>query len=241
MKSINSIVLVLWLSVFSLSSCSSEFEPVDPAIQTPDENPDENETPGNSTGDYWPMALNNEWVYKLDGVVQEPMKISSTESIDSKIYYKYENFLGVSDGGSSFIGTNLTRKTNGVYYVRVSAVIPGTPSITVSPLEVIVLKDYLEVNQQWSQNLSQTTTIQGETPIVTAVEISGKILEKGATISIGNITFTQVIHVEVIQTTQGVVNKNEYWFAKDIGLIKYSNFIDGSVDSVYEIQSYLLY
>jgi hypothetical protein len=240
MKKITSIVFVLWLSVFSLSSCTSEFEPIDPAIQTPVENPDDNGTGGNSSGDYWPRAINNQWVYKLDGEVQEPMKISSTISIDSRTYYKYDNFLGVSDGGSNFIGTNLTRKTNGVYFVRVSAIITGTPSITVSPLEVVVLKDYLEVNQMWSQNLSQTTTIEGQTPIVTAVEIDGKILARNITVIIGAITYTQVIHVEVIQTTQGIINKNEYWFAKDIGLIKYSNFIGGTINSVYEIQSYTL-
>lgn len=241
MKNINSIVFVLCLSIFSLASCSSEFEPIDPAIQIPDDSPDDNDNPGNSNGDYWPMAINNQWVYQLDGQVQEPMKISSTENIDSRTYYKYDNFIGVSNGGSNFVGTSLTRKTNGVYYVRVSATIPGTPSITVSPLEIIVLKDYLEVNQQWSQNLSQTTTIEGETPIVSAVEISGKILAKATTVTIGAITYNQVIHVEVIQTTQGVINRNEYWFAKDIGLIKYANVIDGSLNTVYEIESYILF
>lgn len=240
MKKIPSIVLVLWLSIFSLTSCTSDFEPVDPAVQTPDETPDDNGTDGNSTGDYWPMAINNQWIFKLNGEAQDPMKISSTESIDGKTYYKYENFLGTSTSGSDFVGTNLTRKTNGVYYVRVSAVIPGTPTITVSPLEFIILKDYLEVNQMWSQNLSQTTTIEGQTPIVTAVEVAGKILERNVAITIGAITYTNVIHTEVIRTTQGTVNKNEYWFAKDIGLVKYKNSIEGSLTNEYEIQSYLL-
>lgn len=240
MKKITSIVLVLWLSVFSLSSCTSEFEPVDPAVQVPDETPDDNGNNGNSTGDYWPMALNNQWIYKLDGVSQDPMKIVSTESIDGKSYFKYENFIGSSTAGSGFIGTTLTRKTNGVYYVRVSAVIPGTPTITVSPLEFIILKDYLEVNQMWSQNLSQTTTIEGQTPIVTAVEIAGKILERNVSLTVGTVAFTNVIHTEVIQTTQGTINKNEYWFSKDIGLIKYKNSIEGSLNNEYEIQSYQL-
>ena len=133
-------------------------------------------------------------------------------------------------------------KENGVYYYLVAVNIPsvdGSPEISVSPLEIIVLKDFLEVNETWTQNLTQTTTITGVPPITTAVNITGKVLERDATLEVGSTTFENVIKVEVIQNTQGQVNTNYYWFAKDIGVIKYQNIIQGT-NTTSELVSYTI-
>ena len=133
----------------------------------------------------------------------------------------------------------MSRKMNGVYYYRAEVIIPGTPTITVSPLEIIVLKDFLEVDETWNQSLTQTTTVEGSAPVTTSVQIEGKILEREASLTIGSVTYTDIIRVELVQTTQGIINKNYYWFAKDIGLVKYRNVLDGT-NTISELQSYTL-
>lgn len=133
------------------------------------------------------MAVNNQWVYAQDGVDQSPIKIVSNQQIGGKTHYKYENFLGTSTLGSSLEGLIITRKTNGVYYFRAEVNIPsvdGNPAINLSPLEIIVLKDFLDVNQTWTQSLTQTTTITGFPPVKSSVSIQGKILERDATLII---------------------------------------------------------
>ncbi|HRZ74991.1 MAG TPA: hypothetical protein P5335_08675 [Flavobacterium sp.] len=239
MKKVNLFIVSFFIITSSLFSCSSEFEPIDPAVQFPDDNNDEDNDNGISTGNYWPMAVNNQWVFNENGLPQEPMKIISTQIIDDNTYYKYNNFVGTSTNGAPFSGTVMSRKMNGVYYYRAEVIIPGTPTITVSPLEIIVLKDFLEVDETWTQSLTQTTTVEGSAPITTSVQIEGKILEREASLTIGSVTYTDIIRVELVQTTQGIINKNYYWFAKDIGLVKYRNVLDGT-NTISELQSYTL-
>jgi hypothetical protein len=214
-------VLLLFFSAVAFLSCDSSIEPVDPALNVPPENPG-----GGTTGDYWPMAVNNSWTFVNEGVNQAPMKIIATESINNSTYYKYDTFVGLSTEGQGFVGTVWSKKVNGDYIIRQEATIPavpGMPSITISPMEIIVLKDFLEVNGTWTQNFTQTTTIEGLPPIQTAVGIVGKILEKDIEFTVNGVSYENVIKVELIQNTQGETLTNYYWFAKNIGLIKYNN------------------
>ena len=162
--------------------------------------------------------------------------------MNGNTYYVYDNLFGISTSGKEFSGLIATRKSNGVYYYRLEVNIPGqggNPSISVSPLEIIVLKDYLEVNQTWTQNLTQVTTISGVPPVTTSVQITGKILERDASLTIGTTTYENVIKAEVVQNTQGQTNTNYYWFAKDIGVVKYQNIIQGT-NLTSELASYSL-
>jgi len=230
-------ILLLFLSTVTLVSCDSSVEPVDPALNVPPENGG-----GTTTGDYWPMAVNNSWVFQQEGVNQQPMKIIATESIDNGTYYKYDNFVGTSTGGQDFIGTVWTKKVNGTYYVRQEATTPtepGMPSITISPMEIIILKDFLPVDGTWTQNFTQTTTIEGFPPIQTAVGISGKILEKDVIVTVNDVSYENVIKAEVILNTQGQTIINNYWFAKNIGLIKYEN-VGGGLSIESTLVSYTL-
>ena len=253
MKKQSFLVYLFLVFIAFSSSCSDEFEPVDPAIQIPSNGGGNNgggrnnggggnNGGGVSTGDYWPMTINNQWIFSQSGVDQPPMKIIGTEQYNGKTYFTYDNLFGVSTAGDEFEGIIATRKENGVYYYLVAVNIPsvdGSPEISVSPLEIIVLKDFLEVNETWTQNLTQTTTITGVPPITTAVNITGKVLERDATLEVGSTTFENVIKVEVIQNTQGQVNTNYYWFAKDIGVIKYQNIIQGT-NTTSELVSYTI-
>lgn len=215
-------VLLLLFSVVTFVSCDSSVEPVDPALNPGPENPGG----GSTTGDYWPMAVNNSWLFQQEGVNQQPMKIIATESINNSTYYKYDNFVGMSTQGQGFVGTVWTKKLNGTYYVRQEAsipAVPGMPAVTISPMEIIILKDFLDVNGTWMQNFTQTTTIEGFPPIESAVGITGKIIEKDVIVTVNGVSYENVIKVEMIQNTQGQTITNNYWFAKNIGLIKYVN------------------
>jgi hypothetical protein len=232
-------VLLLFFSAVAFLSCDSSIEPVDPALNVPPENPG-----GGTTGDYWPMAVNNSWTFVPEAINPEPqmMKIIATESINSSTYYKYDTFIGLSTEGQAFVGTVWTKKENGTYYVRQEAsipAVPGMPSITISPLEIIILKDFLPVNGTWTQNFTQTTTIEGLPPIQTAVSITGKILEKDVTVTVNDVSYENVIKVEVIQNTQGQTITNYYSFAKNIGLIaNYSYAVEQNYAQSFELISY---
>lgn len=246
MKKINFITaLALFFLAFNITSCSTDVEPIDPALLnggTGNENGGGTGGGGTTTADYWPMAVNNQWTFVMDGDLQEPMKIISTQQINGLNYYKYNNLFGESLSGGDFIATFWTRKSNGNYYVMQEATIPaagGLPSITVSPLEIIILKDNLEVNQTWTQNMTQTTTIQGFPPIETAVNVEAKILEKNVSVTINGIAYTNVIKVELIQNTQGTTNTNYYWFAKDIGPVKIQTIYEGAED-IKELSTYIV-
>lgn len=235
-------VFLIFMMAFGLTSC--ETEPVDPALVggIPEDGNGGGNGGGISTGDYWPMAAGNQWVFIKDGVLQDPMEIIAPEQINGTTYYAYDTFFGNTTAGAAGQMDVWTRKEGGNYYIRQEANIPsvdGSPAITVSPIELIILKDNIAVNQTWTQNLTQTTTIEGFPPIVTTILINGEILEKDVAVTVNSIAYTNVIKAKVTQTTQGVVNVNYYWFAKDIGLIKYqNNYLD--IESVSELSTYSL-
>jgi len=242
-----SALAVLFIA-FSLFSCSTEIEPVDPALINGENgnggggNGGGNNGGGTSTGDYWPMTVNNQWTFIKDAMLQSPMKIIGTEQIGGMTYYEYDSFFGTSLQGLEAEGGLWTRKENGNYYARQEINIPaqgGQPAISVSPLEIIILKDNIDINQTWTQNLTQTTTIQGFPPMDSAIIIEGTILEKDITITINGIVYTNVIKVELVQTTQGITQENYYWFAKDIGPIKYQFNYMGT-ETINELSTFIV-
>ncbi|RYJ42364.1 hypothetical protein [Flavobacterium beibuense] len=241
--------VVLFLSVLSFVSCDTE--PVDPVLldnvnnpENPGTNPNNPTNPGTSDGSYWPMALNNEWVFDVEDEGESPMKITSTESIGGNTYYRV-NYSFASSGTGDLTGeaTNLLRHNNGDYSVRISVIVPDEQGmqITVSPYEYTILKDYLEPGQSWTQDVQQTTTYQmpGITipPMVMNFHIENIIQEKGITVTVNGVSYENVIKVKQTQTitsnlTPGMVLTVYYWFAKDVGPIKSesqsSNFTSSS-------------
>ncbi|HEX8577728.1 MAG TPA: hypothetical protein VF677_15685 [Flavobacterium sp.] len=204
---------VIFLSLI-LASCSG------------DSDGNEEQQGGISTGDYWPTAVNNRWIFEDEYEDQETMKILSTQNINGNLHYQYENFIGLTTDG--YIGQAIvtSRKSNGDYFVRYEVIFPGSndsPSITVLPVEYIILKDYLEVNQTWSQTLTQTTRISGFPDSNVTVQLNGKILEKNGTLTVNGTLYTNVIKSQLTQNTAGVTIENYYWFSKDVGLIQYQN------------------
>ena len=77
MKKTNRILFLFLTTIVTVfSSCTVDVEPIDPTVL--DENPIINpgENPANPSGDYWPMAINNQWTYKKNGtIVNCPQKV----------------------------------------------------------------------------------------------------------------------------------------------------------------------
>lgn len=225
MKNLKStFVLTFILSMFLLVSCDK------------DDNPAQN-----STGDYWPTAINNQWVLNQDGI-ESTIKIISTDNFDGATYYKFNQMLGVGEsmGGEASVWL---KKNKGDYYIKMGDININVLGITASitGYEFIFFKDYLDVNQTWTGTYSHTTTYNygGVPPIKTTVNYKGTILEKGTSLKVNGINYTDVIKFRIRQEGsymgQSSVVDADYWVSKNIGVIKMT-----SGGSVSELVSYVV-
>lgn len=179
------------------------------------------------TSDYWPLALNNQWVYSLSGTVQPAMKVVSIDVIEGKTYHTMAG--GASVGGAT--ATQRVRKVNGDYYVRIEAITTpatgGVPAGTTSGSETIYLKDYLEVGGSWTNNYTQTTTYTGIPPVSMNVSVVSTIEEKNVSLTVLGETYPTVIKVKRVMTStlmgMDSVSTSYYWFAKDVGVVRVEN------------------
>ena len=246
---------VVLFTALCLISCDTE--PVDSELvgNEENENPNPNPSdpnnpgePGTSTGDYWPMAVNNEWVFLEDGDLNDPMKITGTENINGATYYKI-NYSFVDAGTDSMTGTADTglRKNGGEYSMRVSVNVPDQEGIeiNVTPYEFIVLKDNLAAGQTWTQSVIQTTTYVGipMPPIELTINFTGTILEKDVTATVNGVTYDNVIKVKLAQQVNmmGQITNTEsvLWYAKNVGPIR-SQSTGGGLDILQELDSYVV-
>lgn len=249
-------LFVIFFIAISLISC--ETEPLDSEIDlsdfTSDTNPNNNGSSGNnnsggvSTGDYWPTAINNEWTFSQNGVVQNPMKIISTSTINGSTYYDFDTVFGQSNAGSTANVALRLKKNSGDYYLKTDdfSTTAGTLTFTTTGYEFIILKDYLEVNETWNGTFSQTSTYND--PIIPSITFNttyvGTILEKGISITVAGETFDNVIKFKMVQNAnimgQITVSETTYWFAKDVGPIKSSIDSQGQT-YVNELLDYMLF
>lgn len=227
---------------------SCEVEPIDPQLlnQVNTNNPNNPNNP--VVADYWPAAINNSWTYNQNGTPQTPMKIISTEVSNGATYYNFDNFFGQTAAISANVNLKL-RKNQGSYYMKL-------PSFTVdygggltaqaSEVEYLLFKDFVNVNDTWTSNYSQTFTFNN--PIIptttTNAIVNGTMLEKNISLTVNNVAYTNVIKFKIVQnvTVQGQVSTvtSNYWFAKGVGCIKVITQSAGSPDTTMELISYTL-
>lgn len=196
----------------------------------------ENQTEVNSTinqsiDDYWPTQIGNNWKYNATYFPgSEPRtlyNIIDTESINGKQYYKFSP----PNDPNPYVQTGpylYLNKTNGDYFYRVGETQYFNSGVQYGyeeGYEYIILKDYLEVNDTWSGSYSYNQ-VDFSIPNTTTynVNYTGQILEKNATEIINNVTYNNIIKVKISNTN--VYNSttshyiHEFWFAKNIGLVK---------------------
>lgn len=218
------------IAALFISSCSSD--------------DDNNESFGVTTGDYLPLTVNNSWKYlNTSQSLLNEIKIIGTDEFKGNTYYKFTDDSEVpplviqhwfaKKGASYFLKTgDTTASENGI-------------TITLKSYEMVILKDDFPVNTTWSGTVSPKVTYSGNGSSGTLpfkVSYTGVNYFKGATILDG-ITYPNVIKTKVsviINANNQITNASEeYWFAENIGIIK---FITNDGNSIQEtnIDSYIL-
>ncbi|KAF2336811.1 TapB family protein [Flavobacterium ginsenosidimutans] len=212
MRKLNKCFTILFVMTgFMLTSCSS----------------DSGETAGESTGDYWPSKVGNQWIFDQDGS-ESTIKILSSSNKDGNTYYKFNQLFGGNDEISGTAGASL-KKVKGDYYVSIDEVTYDAEGITgkMTGYEFIFFKDYLEVNQTWTGSYSQETTfnIANFPAIKMTVNYTGTILEKGTSIKVKEVTYDNVVkfkfHLDASMQGQTSSSDSYYWIAKDVGIVKF--------------------
>lgn len=242
MKFIKFITVFFFASVL-LTSC--EIEPVDSSL-LPDNGGGTGG--GTTTGDYWPTAINNQWVFKMDGVLQSPMKMISINTISANTYYTFNEIAGTGLG-FAVSGTQRLRKLNGDYYIKMESLSSPAqgpiPGFTMTGYETIMLKDYIPVGGTWTDKYSQTTTYTDPNfPVITLdFDIVATVMEKNSSITVAGRNYTDVIKIKYIQKVtmvgQTTVATSYYWYSKNVGPIKMTTEIGGQT-TVQELDSYIV-
>lgn len=200
------ILILLFLSAFSLSSCSS------------DASGDSN---GTTTGDYFPMAVNNKWEY-TNASTNTEVNIIGTANFGGNIYYE------LTDTDSQTLNQNWMTKTGASYYQKtgVSTEVQGSNTIVVQSYEIKLLRDDIAVGESWHGSAHPKVTYSGSSgagSFNASVNYTGTITAKGVSETLGSVTYNDIIKIELVAVvnSNGQINtlNGEYWFAKDVGII----------------------
>lgn len=214
MKNFTTSFLLPLLIAFSFVACTNDSS-------------NDDSTAENSTGDYWPTTVDNNWVFTQDGE-ETTMKIIGIDEIDGAKYYKFNQMVGAT----ASIGAETSvwiKKNKGDYYIKMGEINIDYAGYTgkMTGYQFIFFKDYLEVNQTWSGTYTNTTSfnIPNFPAMITTVNYTGKILERGSTLTVNDINYKDVIKFSLTQkasvsgqaSSETVTN---YCIAKNVGVIK---------------------
>ncbi len=248
--------LIVLFSIISFVSC--ETEPLDSELDlsafqnaldpnNPNNPNNNNNPPGTSTGDYWPRAVNNQWVFQQTGTSNLTYKMVGTDMFNNQTYYRFDP-VTVSGGSATANGAvSWLNKTGANYSIKYDDISIGVPGFTgtITGFEVLLLKDDLAVNETWTGSYTQTTTYSGVPPINQTTNYTGTILARDVTETVNGETFTNVLKSKLVQITniQGssTTTTTEYWFSKDIGPIKTVTTSTGGAPSDAILIDYMLF
>lgn len=221
--------LLLIFTTALFTSCSSD---------------DSGESNGTTTGDYFPMKLNNAWNFNANGNTEQ-LRMIGTNEFGGTTYYELQD-----EGDDSGLDTQYwVTKKGATYYQKIADVssVQSGVTINIKGYQIPMLKDDLAVNETWSGTLRPKVTFSyngnsGSLP--TTVTYTGKITARDATEVINGVTYTNIIKMTMNAETNvdGQINEvfTEYWFAKDIGPIKEYETLDGGVTSERFLVNYML-
>ncbi|WP_136668016.1 hypothetical protein [Flavobacterium sp. H122] len=191
---------------------------------------------GTSTGNYMPLAVNNKWSYVDQFDQTDDLLIINKENLNNKVYYQVD-----TEATSTELGYSIKiwfAKSGAKYFSRTVIEMPAY-NATVSPMEVIILRDDLNVNQTWSQNFKLTVKISGYGSQSIPVSVTGKIIEKDISVNVKGVNYSNVIKSYVKINVDGQIAETNYWFSKDIGIVKNETTENGST-IISELTNYIL-
>lgn len=215
MKKIYFLALFTSFLALFLTSCSSD---------------DVLDSNGVTTGNYWPMAVNNQWTYKSNGVLSTPSKIIGTDTFGGVTYYQFQ------EANVYNLQTWIAKK-GAAYFIKIGALnyVESGVTIKMDSYEYPVLKDDVPVTSTWSGTLkvNVTATSGGNTiPMTANIKYTGIITEKDATVVVNGVSYPNVIKLtlkqEVSLQNQITIAESIYWYAKNVGPI-YSKTISDNV------------
>ncbi|MCF6131407.1 hypothetical protein [Flavobacterium wongokense] len=199
---------LLFVAAISLTSCSSDSS--------------SGESNGTTTGNYFPMAVNNKWQYTNDVDATE-INLIGTQQFGSNTYYEMTD----TDADPSVNGQVYMNKRGASYYQKlsVSTQTQGSLFITIDSFEMKMFQDDLQVGENWNGTARPKVTYTGSTSghTVANVNYEGQVTARDVSVTLGGITYNNVIKSTLIVTEtvngQTVTISGQNWFAKDIGLI----------------------
>lgn len=208
---------------------------------------EEPEVPGESSGDYLPLAVGNIWNYTNNGVFE----LGDLQVIDGIDFYRATNtfFMGndltfLWPGLEEYVG-----KQGSNYYVKVSS--EANSPAPVEPFQIIILKDNLNQGESWTDTFS-LPFVDEDGEIIFNVTINNVIKDKDISYTVNGVTYQNVIKVRStnkadliyngIPIGDSEVSYTDMWFAKDVGIIKSISSDDDPEweDEIHELIDYNL-
>jgi hypothetical protein len=176
---------------------------------------------GESSGDYWPRAIGNIWNFSDTFYGDTTYNMISTETIDDNLYYKFDQLMNQE---------SWLRKTGDSYYIR--AAVQSFPiegyEVATTYLTIKMLKDSAQIGETWTNNVNYTITyvpITDGLPEIPAINIDAvydlEMMGRDLTRTVGDVTFENVLHVELNLSSGQVSSAVDYYYAKDVGLIEF--------------------
>jgi hypothetical protein len=162
---------------------------------------------------YLPLTKGTYWMYKIktDTKIPEASKVKVL-GIEKKINGKnYQTVKSVTDESTD---TLYYAQQQHDYYLYTNT---GTSDADKISMEILFLKDDASVGTSWLEPAGKANGFN--------LKCYGKIIEKNATITVGDSTYKHVIHsyVEIrkpLLFTYVVVNRQDFYSAKNIGIVK---------------------
>jgi hypothetical protein len=211
-----SLITILELLIFSCSSDDSKVEDY-----------------GTTTGNYFPLAVNNKWWYQNNGKETQVYVLGISD-------FNNVNYYQIIDTDDNLQIRNWIVKKGASYYQKVGETLvsqPGSSTYGIGEYEIKLFKDDLPIGGIWEGSSSiKVTLYDGGSPrnIPASLTYTGTILERDGTETLGSVTYKNIIKMQmniVLKINSQITNINsEYWFAKDIGLIKET--AKSSIDNV---------
>jgi hypothetical protein len=166
-----------------------------------------------ATATYLPLTNGSFWTYNIQTDEDKPETSTLTVlGIRKKINDK--NYKAVKSVIGKHKDTLYYARDQHNYYLYTNTRTSNADNIN---LEILFLKDNASVGESWLRPAGKANGFN--------LECFGKIIEKEATITVGGVTYDHVIHsyVEIREPlffTYIVVNKQHFYTAKNIGIIK---------------------
>lgn len=220
--------LLLILFSITITSCSKS---------------DSGESNGTSTGNYFPLAVNNSWKYlNAEQSLLNEVKITGTTQSGGTTYYEYTD----DSEGSQPLPHSFAKK-GATYFLKAGDTTINESGfiITIKNYEIPILKDDYEINNNWSGSVSPKVNYSGNGQSGT---LPFKVNYTGTNLYKGDVTLNGIVYPNVIKTRINIsINANgqitnsseEFWFAENIGIIRDIITNDGVI-TTQDIDSYFL-